>query len=245
MHRYSEKRYWDEYWKDEDRDEIIFYFSDLVDKYIDWSQVGNYMEVGGAPGSIMAYMNKAHFIEVSTIDFSDKNLTESFLKRQDIRDYRIYQEDFEKIEIKKHYKKYDLVASWGFIEHFSKKTCSKFIMYHKKMVSDGGYLIIELPNIRKICFALYFLFNRRLLKVHNRSVMDLRYLKEQILKGNEFELLYAGYYLTMNQQNDYFRKHPKIESICRRIIGRFSKKHLNDKVKSWCFPYMILIAKKK
>ncbi len=244
MQRYSNEKYWNEYWKSEYRDDITFYFSNLVDQYIEWDKVKNYMEVGGAPGSIMAYMNKNHFLEVSTIDFSDKEITEKFLNKQGVRDYKVYQEDFENTDLRAHKGKYDLVASWGFIEHFSKDVCNKFIKKHKDMVSDNGYLILELPNIRKIFWLMYFLFNHQLLKIHNFSIIDVDYLKEQMLKGGEFKILYAGYYLTMNYQNDYFKRHSIASKICDSTIKVLRRKQMSDKFKSWCFPYLILIARK-
>ena len=245
MERYSDEEYWNKYWEGESRDDDVFYFSELVDKYVDWEKIDSYMEIGGAPGSIMAYMNKIHGVKVSTIDFVEKRVTENFLKKKNVSDFCVFQEDFERIDIKEHMMKYDMVASWGFVEHFSKEVCSRFIDKQKLMVSEGGYLLLEVPNIRKVIWLFYFLFNRQILQIHNFDIMNLSFLKNQIEKTKDFEIQYSGYYLTMNQQNEYFVKHTVQRRICKSAIELLRGMEIRESLKRWLFPYIVIVAKRK
>lgn len=142
---------------------------------------------------------------------------EAYLKTFGVNDEVIINENFETVDVSKYEKKFDIVASWGFIEHFEGDVTAKFIEKKKSMVADDGYLIIELPNIRKLFGLSYWLFNRGLIKIHNLDIMDLNWLKEQVAKGNGFEFLYASYYITMNVQNEYFVSHPQMKSFVRGL----------------------------
>lgn len=222
-----------------------FFFEKLLDEYIVWDAVNLYMEIGGAPGSIMAFMNKSHNLSVSTVDFTEKEKVSEYLRDRRVENFKVYQDDFSTFDVRQHHRKYDIVASWGFLEHFGKTTAAKFIEKQKDMVTEGGYFIVEIPNIRKIFWLLYRIFNRRLLRIHNLEVMNLEWLKRCVVKGCNFELLYASYYFAMNPQNEYFVKHARIRKICEKVVAFFEGKNFDDDFKSWFFPYIVIIAKKK
>lgn len=245
MRNYTDKSYWNKYWDKEKRENIQFYFDVLLDQYIVWENVKSYMEVGGAPGSIMAYMYRKHNLKVFTIDFSERERIENYLDYQQIKDYYIYTQDFQSFSTNENKEKYDIVASWGFIEHFEKDITTNFIEKKKQMVSEGGYLIVELPNIRKFIWFLYWIFNRKLIGIHNLKIMDLDYLKSEILKDEKYDLLFGSYFFAINKQNDFFQKHKKLCSICEKMMIYFREHNVNDKVKKWFFPYIVLIAKNK
>jgi len=241
---YTDSDYWNHYWQEEKRSDISFYFVDILNDNIEWSKVKTYMEIGGAPGSVMAYFHHKYNLSVSTIDYTDYEITESFLETHEVNDYEIINADFLKLDIRT-LKKYDIVASWGFVEHFSKEACNQIIEKQKEMVSDNGYLIIELPNIRKVFWLMYFLFNRDLIKIHNLKIMDLRYLKERVLVGDRFEIVCAGYDMSINENNEYFITHKRQKELCKRLVKHIRKMNLHDSIKRWFFPYIVIIAKKK
>lgn len=241
--RYTSKEYWNNYWQRESRKEKFeFYFADLLDEYIEWNKVHSYLEIGGAPGSIMAYINKKYGLHVSTIDFSDRKRIECFFQREGIIDFTIYEDDFIKFDIKK-LEKYDIVASWGFLEHFDKSTILKLILKEKEILSDNGYLIIEIPNIRKVMWLIYFIFNRKVIKNHNIKIMNLRWLKSYIEKSG-LEIVYASYYFAMNTQNSFFINHRFLSKLCMIIVKCFKNINISDAIKKWFYPYIVIIAKK-
>ncbi|MCI9584793.1 MAG: methyltransferase domain-containing protein [Clostridium sp.] len=244
---YADRDYWNQYWEKEKREgkeEVSFYFSDLIEHSICWDGLKTYMEIGGAPGSVMAFMNKRYGLHVSAVDFTDKRRVAAFLHTHGVRDYRIYEEDFRVFDSESHTKEYDIVASWGFIEHFRRKVAAKFIEKQKIMVSDNGYLIVELPNIRRGMWLVYLLFNRNLIKIHNLKTMDLPWLIRQVLRGNKFKIVYASYYFTMNPQNEFFLKHKVLGNICKGYVKFFNRNHVSETIKRWFFPYIVIIARR-
>ena len=246
---YSNKQFWDEYWKDEKRSGYEFLFSELVDRYVDWNKIKNYMEIGGAPGTIMSYMFHAHRLDVSTVDFCNPKILSELLDRNKIKDYKIYNENFVDFDTEPHLKKYDMVASWGIVEHFSLEESYNFIQKHKAMVSGNGYLIIELPNIRGFNWLLYRLMNNDLLKIHNLKTMDLSFLRQAIKGDKEFKILYGNYYLTSfleySSANEFFERHKVIKLIFGFFKSIFAVLHLNNIPNRLFSPYIVFIAQRE
>lgn len=245
---YSNKQFWDQYWREEKRNGYEFLFSDIVDRFINWKNVKNYMEIGGAPGTIMSYMYHVHKLDVSTVDFCNPQILSDLLDGNNIKEYQIYNEDFSKFDTSLHYKKYDLVASWGFVEHFKLKESGRFIQKHKDMVADNGYLIVELPNIRGFNWLIYRVLNNNLLKIHNIKTMDLKFLREEIEKGGKFEILYGNYYLTSfleySSANEFFDRHKIIKKIIGTLKDIFASIHVNNIPNRFFSPYIVFIARR-
>ena len=245
IYSYTNKKYWDNYWEKEARVGVkySFYFEELLDQYIIWDRVNNYMEIGGAPGSILAYMHNKHALRVSTVDFTDKERISAYMQGQGIDNCNIINQDFKSFDVSGYRKKFGIVASWGFIEHFESEVAAEFIEKKKEMIADGGYLIVELPNIRKLIWLIFYLFNRKIIKTHNLDVMDLKWLKNEVSTGEQFEILYASYYFAMNVQNEYFAGHPRTCKLCKHMIDFFQKRNFSDGIKRWFYPYIVIIAK--
>ena len=106
-------------------------------------------------------------------------------------------------------------------------------------------MIVELPNIRKLIWLAYWLLNRKMIAIHNLEIMNLRWLKQQILDNGEFELLFASYYFTMNARNEFFTQHGRLKKLCERLSERFEDCQWGDGVKKLFFPYIVLIARRK
>lgn len=241
---YTDKDYWNKYWEKETRLKYNFYFSDLLDRYIQWDKVKSYMEIGGAPGSVMAYMYNEHKLSVSTVDFTDKGRIESYLEKMRVENANVICEDFAIFDTAKYRKAFDIVASWGFVEHFDRSVTAGLIEKKKEMTGDGGYLIIELPNIRKLYWLLYWIFNRDLIRIHNLRIMDLTWLNEQVNKGGDFSIIHSSYWFAMNEQNDFFVTHPRMRSICKKIVTLIQNKEMSNSVKRWFYPYIVVIARR-
>lgn len=246
--KYSNKQFWDEYWKEEKRSGYEFLFSEIVDRYIDWNKIKNYMEIGGAPGTILSYMYNVHKLDVSTVDFCNPKILSELLDRNNIKDYKIYNEDFSLFNTTLHVKQYDLVASWGFIEHFPLEESFEFIQKHKEMVSDNGYLIVEIPNIRGFNWLLYRLMNNELLKIHNLKTMDISFLRTAIENDQKFKVLYGDYYLTSffeySSTNEFFEKHKVIKKLFGLLKRVFSTLHINNIPNRLFSPYIVFIAQR-
>lgn len=246
--KYGNRQFWNNYWGEEQRSGYEFLFSEIVNRYINWSDINNYMEVGGAPGTIMSYMFHMHKLAVSTVDYCDSNIISELLERNRVENYKIYNDDFSEFDTANHYKEYDLVASWGFIEHFEIEKSDMFIQKHKEMVSDNGYLIIELPNIRGFNWLIYRLINKELLKIHNINTMDINFLKHSIERDNTFKVLYGDYYLSSffeySSMNEFFCRHrvvKKFFSIIKKVSAFLGTNNIPNRFFS---PYIVFIAQR-
>lgn len=219
-----------------------------MDRYLDWTQIENYMEIGGAPGTIMSYMFHTHHLRVNTVDFCDSQILSELLDRNHVEDYHIFSEDFSRFDSGAHRKEYDLVASWGFVEHFDRDQSDHFIQKHKEMVSDGGYLVIELPNIRGFNWLLYRVMNYDLLKIHNTKTMDLNFLRQAIESDHLFEILYGNYYLSSfleySSSNEFFDRHRVIKAVFGALKRVCAALRLNNLPNRLFSHYVVFIARR-
>lgn len=113
---------------------------------------------------------------------------------------------------KEEHKKYALVYSCGFVEHF--KDYIKVIKLHDKFVKCGGYLVITAPNYRgKIMYMLHRFFDYDNLIIHNIESMNPDEWKEVLEKMN-YEILFSGYF-------GEFEYSPSKEMIEKKCLKRY------------------------
>lgn len=87
--------------------------------------------------------------------------------------------------------KYDVVCSFGFIEHFPNYPA--VIKKHARLVKDGGHLLITTPNFRGFVQQLFHrLADRKNLSKHHLPAMNPPEWAAQ-LEAAGFEILYSGY----------------------------------------------------
>jgi len=238
----NSKAYWEQYWNKEKRNtNSEFLFHKLLQQYD--LKVNNYFEFGCAPGNNMVYFANKYGCNVSGVDFIDDRLIKDYLDKERILSYQIFQEDVYDFETEN---KYDFVGSYGFIEHFDDP--ETIIKKHKEVVKDGGYLFIEVPNIRYINYLINKLLSKEILSKHNFSIMDLKKLREIIL-DEEFEEVFVNYYLTSyfqaNSESGKLKKYKNIEKIYKIINFIMNKLSLDNIPNKFMSPYIIVLAKKK
>ncbi|MFC1590514.1 hypothetical protein ACFL42_03390, partial [Candidatus Omnitrophota bacterium] len=101
-----------------------------------------------------------------------------------------YEKDFSTWN---HSIKYDLICSFGFIEHFKGELEKQIIKKHIDMLKPGGKLILTVPNFNYGQYIICSLLNRRLLRKHNIKTMTLSYFKD-IASLNGLNIIYLKYY---------------------------------------------------
>lgn len=149
-------------------------------------------EFGCFPGRYMAHLGKKG-MTVNGMDLAP-NLDDRFiawmksegiatglLKREDVLAYAKTTDD-----------RYDMVCSFGFIEHF--RNFPEIIALHDRILKPGGLLMITTPNFRG---GLQQFLHRSLDKVN----MDLHYLPsmkpdlwQRQLVQEGYERIFAGYF---------------------------------------------------
>lgn len=106
-----------------------------------------------------------------------------------IKDYQVYKANI--LEFKLNIK-FDVVASFGLIEHFIDPT--PYITKMASLVKRGGYLIIHVPNFRNFQYLIHLLSDRQLLEKHYLEYMDAGKLEKLVTRICPIKTLYAGYY---------------------------------------------------
>lgn len=255
LDKLSLQQYWDEEWRkwqetwkgeenysNEEKSIQGYYFNTLFKKYLPHGEK-TYLEIGCAPGSIMVNFAKNFRYRVSGIDYSSGEVVRNTLKRHKIMDYDLIEQDFLDFET---VQKFDVVASFGFVEHF--EDYNYVIAKQASLVKQDGFLIVQVPNIRYFNYLLFRLFFPHSIKMHNLKVMDLKEISYSILKNNEFDVLFCNYYkscfIFFNTENSQLSSHPLLKKWLRRLKTMIEFLHLDNIANKFFSPYIIMIAKK-
>jgi SAM-dependent methyltransferase len=193
----TEKQYWENYWKDvqlpieigrENSAPNILAELDIFELYLPKTSL-SILEIGGAPGQYLAWFHKTLGYEVSCLDYSVegcKKTRENFKILQ--LPGKVYQGDLFSDELR--LPQYDIVCSFGFIEHFADLT--GVIEKHLKFLKPGGVLLLGVPNLLGINHWFLKRLAPGLLAGHELKTMDASNWN----KFEEFynlELLFRGY----------------------------------------------------
>ena len=240
----SDKSYWDKEWAAEDREDYHgFLFGDLAQRYL--PRGGTYFEVGCAPGSNMAFFHHClGYSSVKGIDYAAATVTRKYLDAHGVVGYQVYNQDFLNFTTEE---QFTVVASFGFIEHFLET--EKIIALHQCLVAPGGYLIIELPNLRYLNWLCYRCLRPNVLAMHNLKIMSTTQLREEVSRSGDFEILYADYFkscfLSFNAQNLELTAFPGLRSVL--LAGKWLLKlfGLENVPNRFASPYIVLIAHRK
>jgi SAM-dependent methyltransferase len=106
----------------------------------------------------------------------------------------IVRDAFDK-DIAKKYKNYfDIIFSYGFIEHIIPP--KKAIALHLKLLKPGGYLIIQIPRFKGFNFWKLKLFRPELIPFHNLEIMNKDIL-EKICTTSKINKIFCSNYGTL------------------------------------------------
>ncbi len=244
----SDKSYWDRGWTAEERDSHRhFLFREIIEQYINTTRSPlplTYFEVGCAPGSIMAYFYHHFGCAVSGIDFAAADVTRNCLESQGVAGYQLHTQDFRTFTTKR---KFSIVASFGFIEHFTET--GNIIAAHQRLVAPSGYLILEVPNLRYLNWLLYRCLRPEVLAMHNLRIMNPTQLQTQVTKSGEFEILHCNYFkstfFSFNAGNVELHRSPWLKGALlagRRVLRVLKLENIPNRFAS---PYIILVARRK
>jgi 2-polyprenyl-3-methyl-5-hydroxy-6-metoxy-1,4-benzoquinol methylase len=216
-------------------DNVIF--NELFSEYVPYG--GECFEIGCYPGTFLAHLARKFDYTISGIDLCPKIIDEMEprLRKEgfSIGDLKIG--DFLEFDSNK---QYDLVCSFGFIEHF--ENLEDIFNRHIKLVKPGGLLIVSCPNFRCIQYLLHKSMDGENLKKHNLKAMDLERWR-CILKWHDMEPIYHGYYRTMGFWSE--NRNIVIQGFAFAIRkASIVIEKLVNKPNRFLSPHMISISKK-
>jgi 2-polyprenyl-3-methyl-5-hydroxy-6-metoxy-1,4-benzoquinol methylase len=199
-------------------------------------------EIGCYPGTYLSVLGDLGY-QLNGIDLNPntETLLVDWLKTYGYNIGKIEIKNFDNLKVDQ---KYDLVTSFGFIEHFI--DFEKVLKRHLEFVSKDGMLVITTPNLnRPFNYYIHKLFNPKTLKIHNINSMNPDAWKK-ILVENGFEVTYSGYFGYYNfwveneKRNFLLRKTLSLFVFSLPFVSRILPK--NNKFFS---PYIGLVAKNK
>jgi len=151
-------------------------FDSILKKYLPRSKEKTCLEIGAIPGGFLAYFKKEFGYKITGIDFANnKKVFEDTMRVNNIKEYKFINKDIMQYNPSV---KFDVVTSFGFIEHFD--NYDEIIKKHIDLVSDDGYLVISLPNFRNLQYIYRVLFDKDNLKIHNLKSMKIKKLNSII-----------------------------------------------------------------
>ncbi len=211
----TDREYWTNYWSHYEFKRIpekVFFY-----KYVERLKgAENFIEIGGFPGLMAVYFYKNVCKNVSILDYYiDPSIVNKLEKLNAVPQNSIQCIESDFFEFKTE-KKYDLVFSYGFIEHFD--NTKDVILRHVHLLSDKGKLLVILPNFRGLNGFIQYLFDRETYNAHNLKSMIIERLRTIL---NEFAL--------SKFEVRYFRKpmfwlqpKPGISKLLRGTVRLFS-----------------------
>lgn len=191
----TEVAFWDEYWKARKLPDVFdpsFSFDRCLARNLKKSLRGcrgEVLEIGCAPGKWLAYLATELGLLPSGIEYSAVGV-EATIKNfslLQIKYGKIWHGDFIDITPEK---KFDVVMSLGFIEHFD--AAAEVVTQHVKWLKPGGVLVLGVPNFRGIYKPIQKILDPTLLEKHNLTIMNLTFFRK-IADLNRLKIRYLNY----------------------------------------------------
>lgn len=230
----TDKQYWEDYYGNNSANrEVITAICSPYDKYWDKLIVScankpkSIIEIGGYPGRYLAYISSKYKLKPYCLDFnSDTSKIQQSFNAMNVTDYEMIQHDFEKYKTEK---KFDILFSHGFIEHFN--NYNEILDKHALLVADGGSMMITVPNKRGLRYWYGLLLDKKNLDGHNTACMKKRiFLK--FVERNNLELVefsyFGGFPYAVHQKLNGVQK--VLYGVLRRffkVVNPFLSKHPN------------------
>jgi len=171
----TDRNYWKDYWQSYEYRKVpqkMFF-----DRYISLQMAGkSFIEIGGFPGTMPIYFYKKYQAAVSLLDFYiDKEMVVKLESTNEIPQGTVecIESDFFAFKAEK---QYDIVFSFGFIEHF--EDTQDVIKRHLNLLAPNGNLLIILPNFLGLNGRIQRRFDRENFEAHNLKSMEIPHLKE-------------------------------------------------------------------
>ena len=133
-----------------------------------------YIEIGCAPGNMLAWVSKTFKTNSTGLDFSEVGVT----KCKCLFEILSLEIDLHCVDFFEHnlpLESFDLVTSFGLIEHFDDP--SLVVKNHVALLKSGGTTLISIPNYGGIYGHIQKWCDPNNLETHNLKIMNVKSLK--------------------------------------------------------------------
>ena len=259
----STQNYWDKVLADAQLPRIntpkVYRFKvtmDFIDRYLRDKNYKTLLEIGCGSSGWLPYFARKYNLKVSGIDYSQIGcrLAEENLKMQNIPYGEIICKDIFESDCTNG-KKYDIIFSYGVIEHFD--NADEVVKIFTSYLNPGGIIISLVPNLNGAMGVISRYFVMDIYKMH--IVIDSDKLKK-LHRSNKLELVkcnYAGTFtfsvLPLIRSKRWLFKEGSVQrrfttftiDILDKIITKFLMLVKINLPSRYFSPYVICIAKKK
>jgi 2-polyprenyl-3-methyl-5-hydroxy-6-metoxy-1,4-benzoquinol methylase len=162
----------------------------LLNKYIPAASGKSCLEIGSYPGPFLATLGDKGY-KLNGVDFNPNNDTKLplWLKSEGLVTEEFWVADFFEFKTDR---TFDVVASFGFIEHFT--NYEEVIEKHAALVNGQGWLVITTPNFKgSVQHFLHSWLDKENLKKHYLPSMNPDRWAS-LLSTQGFDILYKGYF---------------------------------------------------
>jgi SAM-dependent methyltransferase len=170
----------------------------IYEKYLPKTKGAKVLEVGSAPGDYLVKLSETFNFVPYGIEYTDSGveLNRQVFAENNINPENVIRGDFLSDEFHKLYKdRFDMVISRGFIEHFT--DAKGIVEKHLNLLTDGGILVVSIPNLRGVNFWLARIFHKELIAMHNLTIMRKQRFRE-LFDKSEVSKIFCDYYGTFN-----------------------------------------------
>jgi 2-polyprenyl-3-methyl-5-hydroxy-6-metoxy-1,4-benzoquinol methylase len=184
----------------------------------------------------MVYIAKEFGYRIDGLDYSNNmDYVRANLRYNGIYDSELFNVDFFEFTP---IKKYDLVLSGGFVEHF--EDFQAVVSKHTEFVKPGGLVVIIVPNLTHIHRVLCGLFAPDVLKVHRFPLMRRDVLR-QTLERAGLQVLHCGYHRTFRPT---YKLPRPVDYLSRAVQKLLRVSRLDDLGNPCGSPYLISVSAK-
>jgi len=240
---YVEQKHWDSIYETHEfscaseDNEIRTWIEDYVPR-----GTGACLEIGCYPGTYLSVLGELGY-EVSGIDLTPdvEEKLPYWLKKQGYRVGEFLRGNFLEYNTSR---KYDVVCSFGFLEHF--QDWSGVLRKQAELVEHGGYLVISTPNFGGLVQRfLHVTLDRENYNRHNVSSMNPRRWKRSAKKMG-FEVIFSGCFGEFGFWNEE-QKRNWLQKETLYYVHKYMPliKRVLPKDKRLYSPFCGLVAKKK
>jgi len=144
-------------------------------------------EIGCGDGKLIKKLAEKFNYEPYGIEYSKPAVSEARKRGVTVIEGNVFNKDL----IKKYLKFFDIIYSYGFIEHINPP--EKAIDVHLALLKDGGYFFIQIPRFKGFNYWKVKFFRPDLLRLHNLEIMEEEKLRFICKRENVEELFCRNY----------------------------------------------------
>ena len=197
--RLTDQDDWTSTWAHVDAGPLVFNYKDpsfvdidsLFHRHLPSDESLRFLEIGCCPGTYLRYFHDKFGYQVSGLDYLKAGCQETRARcAADGLEADIIHADMFEFECDDQYPPWDVVASFGLIEHFD--DIMPCLNRHIDLVRPGGYLAVVLPNHAGLNGTVLRCVDKKRYKMHN--LMSWKDLRNGLEATNRVEIIEGGHY---------------------------------------------------